>query len=580
MSMQPSRMRARERPTGKDGRVLEAVVMADTADQRKARGAFFTPEPIARFITEWAVRDASERVMDPSCGEAAFLVQAVERIRSLRSASKDLLPALPVEVDGVEIHEESSRAAREAVRLAGGIGNIRTADFFSTDPDGTYTAVIGNPPFIRFHEFAGESRALSRASALRAGVPLSSLASSWAAFTVHSALYLNRGGRLGLVLPAELLSVNYAAEVRRFLMQSFASVSLVMFTERVFPEAQTEVVLLLADGYREGQSDHASIYQARNAAELTQIAAATRWSPANPAEKWTPSLLSSAALNVYTGLLRDDAFVPLEAWGDTTLGMVSGNNKYFALSPTRAEELGLGSKELLRLSPPGSTHLRGLAMSTRTWRELGVSGSATLLFYPGDIPSDAARAYIDAGEKAGVNTAYKCRARSPWWRVPLVKPADLFLTYMNADTPRLTTNDAKARHLNSVHGVYLKPDVREIGRTHLPVGALTSMSLLGAETVGRAYGGGILKLEPTEADRLPVPSAALLESESGVLDAMRPQMATLLRNKRLLEVAKLMDDALLIGALGMRRGDVKDLREAHADLSNRRSTRARRVATD
>lgn len=578
--MKTNRVSARGDGVRENGRVLEAVVMADTAEIRKARGAFFTPEPIARFITEWAVRSATDRVMEPSCGEAAFLVQAVERIRFLRSASDDPVAALPIEVDGVEIHEESSRAAREVVRIAGGHGNVRTADFFTTDPDGSYTAVIGNPPFIRFHDFGGESRARSRASALRAGVPLSSLASSWAAFAVHSALYLKRGGRLGLVLPAELLSVNYAAEVRRFLMQSFTSVSLVLFTERVFPEAQTDVVLLLADGYQEGQSNHANIFQARNAAELTQIAAATRWSPTNPAEKWTPSLLSSAALSVYTSLVRDDAFVPLEAWGDTTLGMVTGNNKFFALAPARAAELGLGTKELLRLSPPGSSHLRGLAMSLQTWRELGAGGSANLLFYPEDIPSDAARAYIDAGEKAGVHLAYKCRVRSTWWRVPLVKPADLFLTYMNADTPRLTTNDANARHLNSVHGVYLKPDVREIGRKHLPVGALTSMTLLGAETVGRAYGGGILKLEPKEADRLPVPSPALLEAESGVLDAMRPQMATLLRNKRLLEVAELMDKALLIGALGMRRGDVKDLRDAHADLSNRRATRGRRGAAD
>lgn len=57
---------------------------------------------------------------------------------------------------------------------------------------------------------------------------------------------------MGLVLPAELLSVNYAAEVRRFLLQSFERVDLVLFTERVFPDAQEEVLLLLAEGYLQG----------------------------------------------------------------------------------------------------------------------------------------------------------------------------------------------------------------------------------------------------------------------------------------------------------------------------------------
>ena len=36
---------------------------------------------------------------------------------------------------------------------------------------------------------------------------------------------------------------------------------------------------------------------------------------------------------------------------------------------------------------------------------------------------------------------------------------------MNADTPRLTTNTAGVRHLNSVHGVYLRDDLAQLGRT-------------------------------------------------------------------------------------------------------------------
>ena len=95
-----------------------------------------------------------------------------------------------------------------------------------------------------------------------------------------------------------------------------------------------------------------------------------------------------------------------------------------------------------------------------------------------------------------MDDAYKCRVRLPWWRVPLVKPADLLLTYMNADTPRLCTNRKSVYHLNSVHGVYLRKGLRQLGMDLLPLASLNSMTLLGAETVGRAYGGGMLKLEP------------------------------------------------------------------------------------
>lgn len=147
---------------------------------------------------------------------------------------------------------------------------------------------------------------------------------------------------------------------------------------------------------------------------------------------------------------------------------------------------------------------------------------------------------------------------------------------MNADTPRLTTNAAKARHLNSVHGVYLRPAVRKLGASLLPLASLTSMTLVGAETVGRAYGGGMLKLEPREADRLPVPAPALVEAAAKQLAAVRPQVAGLLRGGKLTDAAKLVDDVLLVGELGLSRAQVKVLREAHAELTARRVARGAR----
>lgn len=553
--------------------VLERGLATDTPALRKARGAFFTPDRIAAFIIDWAIRSADDSVLEPSCGEAAFLTHAVRRLRSLRSPDAQA----PV-VDGVDIHTASAERARHLVLQAGGEPRITAEDFFLVEPTPQYSAVVGNPPYIRYQDFTGEARARARRAGLRAGVNLSGLASSWAAFTVHAALMLRKGGRLGLVVPAELLSVNYAGEVRRFLMNRFGRVDLVLFTERVFPEAQEEVVLLLADGFGSGPAGHMTIYQARNAASLDNTLSATTWSPANPADKWTPSLLSDDTLTVYNAL-QAGAFTTLNEWGDTTLGMVTGNNRYFTVSPQRAAELGIARSDLIRLSPPGSSHLRGLTFSDDAWRTLGKRGSASYLFRPSDNPSPGALAYIEAGQTAGVDQAYKCRVRKIWWQVPLVRPADLFLTYMNADTPRITTNDAKVRHLNSVHGIYLHHDTRVLGRDLLPLASLTSMTLVGAETVGRAYGGGMLKIEPREADRLPVPSPEVVEAARDQLMAVRPQLGSHLRSGKLVEAAKLVDDVLLVGQLGISRSEVKGLRDTYSELSARRTSRGHRVDT-
>jgi hypothetical protein len=90
---------------------------------------------------------------------------------------------------------------------------------------------------------------------------------------------------LGFVLPAELLSANYAAAVRRFLFENFTSVELVMFEERVFAEAETEAVLLLASGFGQGSATSAQIRQVRHAGELEVLPAAMTWTPADPAQK-------------------------------------------------------------------------------------------------------------------------------------------------------------------------------------------------------------------------------------------------------------------------------------------------------
>ncbi|MCA7900552.1 N-6 DNA methylase [Burkholderia cepacia] len=548
---------------------VHAIDPNDTPALRKERGAFFTPDEITRFVTEWAIREPADRVLEPSAGDAAFLVAAVARLREL-SVDVDALPT----VDGVEIHAHSARVAQQRVREAGGKAHIRHSDFFTVTPDPVYDTVIGNPPYIRYQDFSGESRARSREAALRGGVSLTGLASSWAAFTIHSAMFLKQGGRLGLVLPAELLSVNYAAPVRRFLFNRFRDVQLVLFDEQVFPEAEADVVLLLADGYLEGPAHHATIRQSKNAADLASLGAGQIWRPADPAAKWTSSLIDPKAIEPLHELLQRGLFTCLETWGDTTLGIVTGNNKYFTLSPERVKELGLSRKELLRLSPPGSSHLRGLALSKAMLTKLGHEGHATYLFYPTDPPSAEAKAYIEDGHRTGVDTAYKCRVRKTWYQVPLVPAADLLLTCMNADTPRLTANDAGARHLNSVHGVYLEDNYRELGHELLPLASLNSVTLLHAEIVGRAYGGGILKIEPKEADAWAMPSPTLILGRAASLRTVKQQVTDLLSEGKLLDAVEIVDRVILTGCGDLSAKQIKQIRRARAELAHRRTARA------
>lgn len=68
---------------------------------QKARGAFFTPSQISKFLTDWAIRSASDTVLEPSCGDAAFLIPAAGRLVGLGTEN------LAAQLHGIEIHDNS-----------------------------------------------------------------------------------------------------------------------------------------------------------------------------------------------------------------------------------------------------------------------------------------------------------------------------------------------------------------------------------------------------------------------------------------------------------------------------------------
>lgn len=537
----------------------------DTGELRKARGAFFTPPEIAAYLCEWAVRAPGDVVFEPSCGEASFLLAAGRRLRDLGANPAQWCEQL----NGVEIFEASASNAEALVRAAGFDADITVGDFFEYQPRVVYDAIVGNPPFVRYQSFSGVARAKSLEAALAQGVRLSGLASSWAAFVVKASHHLTPVGRLALVLPAELLSVGYAQEVRRFLLRRFGRVRLIMFEERVFPGVLEEVVLLLAEGA--GGASCIEVHQTRDVGSLASVET-TEWVSHTPSgDKWTPALVAEGAFATYQQLVERE-FEPLKSWGRAYLGAVTGSNQFFSLTRAKVGRLGLSERDLVRISPPGTRHLRGVCFTDDAWATLAGEGAQCFLFYPKDNPSAAALQYIMAGEDEGVSVAYKCRVRSPWWRVPLVEIPDLFLTYMNHDRPRLVTNAARANILNSVYGVRLSDDRQKIGHDILPVACLNSITLMGAEIIGRSYGGGLLKMEPREADNLPLPSVDRIREMEGGLRNLRPQLNQALRGG---DVAKAVEAVDKIVLADVPEGDLKALRLAREMLFQRRRARGK-----
>ncbi len=536
------------------------------------RGAYFTPPTIAAFLANWAIRDQSCRVLDPTCGEAVFLLAAGRRLRQLGVDDVEL----DARVHGIDLHKpslDSSLAHLEAEDLdahllARDIFEVPTPDQYGS-PIPFMDAVIGNPPFVRYQSHRGDVRKRSAEAALRQGVRLTGLASSWASILVHSSGFLKPDGRLAMVLPAELLTVNYAEPIRQWLKSRFSGVTLVMFERLQFNDALEKVVLLLAHG--NGGCDSFQLQYVQDASELQDLQFGDAVSVMPRFEgKWTDLLMPMNERRLYRDVV-DRAFQPLQHYGTIALGTVTGSNEYFAIRESKRVEYGLTEKNLVRICPPGTRHLRGLSFTTGDWKRLLVSDERVWLLNPesGDRSRGLAR-YIAKGEEEGVSMAYKCQVRSPWWKPPVTPAPDLFFTYMSHRYPRLIANSSRSFFLNSMHGLSLHEKSNTTVRSALPLLMFNSVTMLGAEIEGRSYGGGILKLEPREASILPLPKDEELARAWVILKSERGALNRQLQSGLWTNVVAKVDDVLLRQVVGLSQSDVSTVHSAARNLRARR----------
>ncbi|OBJ83187.1 class I SAM-dependent methyltransferase [Mycobacterium sp. 1245852.3] len=521
---------------------------AATAD--KLRGGYYTPAPVARFLAGW-VREAGPRIVEPSCGDGAILRE---------------LAGMSDEVRGVElIAGEAAKSRRFAP-----VDNASLFGWLATAEPGGWDGVAGNPPYIRFGNWPAPQRDPALEVMRREGLRPTRLTNAWVPFVVASTVLVRDGGRVGLVLPAELLQVTYAAQLREFLLSRFREITLLTFERLVFDGILQEVVLfcgVVGPGPARIRTVHL-----RDADALARADLDAEWAPAllHENEKWTKYFLDPAAIGLLRELKGSGALSKLGSFAEVDVGIVTGRNAFFTFTDARAGELGLRPHCVPVVSR--SAQLSGLIYDTDCRISDVAAGHRSWLLNAPPEPADAAlSAHIRAGEAAGVHRGYKCSIRKPWWRTPSPWQPDLFLLRQIHRAPRLTVNAAAATSTDTVHRVRLTAgsDV-PVDPAALAAVFHNSATFAFAEILGRSYGGGVLELEPREAEQLPIPPPALADA------GLACDVDLLLKANEIDKALDVVDRRVLIDGLGLPAEVVAGCRAAWASLRDRRNRRGSR----
>lgn len=529
----------------------------------KMRGGFNTPDPLARFLVDWAVRSPHDRCIDPSSGDAIFLQEAIYKLQHFGANISSAVG----QVMGVEIDQPTARQSRRKLaRAFDQSPKILAKGFFEVLPTleaESLDVYCGNPPFLRYRNFDKVERELALGFMKNQGFSASKLTNAWVPFLVAGFHLLKPKGRLAMVMPAELLQVSYAADIREYLINKFGFIYVVSFSRLVFTDVQQEVVLLMGT---KGEGQGMRLVEVNDASDLESIprrAMPPQIPIQNSKEKWTQYFLSDDQRSLMRKALDRPRIRKFGEIASVDVGVVTGLNDFFILTRELASKLE--AEPHLQAVVARTMNLKGATFSKADWESNSAQGQPAYLLSVNQLQefSEALNSYLKRGKDAKVDENYKLSIRDPWYVVPSVWVPDAFMFRQIGTFARMVINGAEATCTDTIHRV--KFNNKKRGKT-ITASFHNSITLAFGEIFGRSYGGGVLELMPTEAEKLPIPD---VDNSNGLLS----EVDKLLRDGQHEEAVALVDKRVLQEDLGFRASEIELFRKARNDLSRRRKTR-------
>jgi len=524
----------------------------------KLRGGFYTPEPIAEFIIRWSINGSKDfDILEPSCGDGVFLKQIKKQYSKYNS------------ITAIELNEVEAEKA-DAIEMDN--KQVFNDDFhtYCNNTFQRFDLIIGNPPYIRYQFFDAMQQVEAENIFIRAGLKYSKLTNAWVSFVVGSTQLLkNKGGKIGFVLPAEVLQVSYAKQLRNFIAQIYNKISIISFKKLIFPNIQQEVVLLLCE--KNNAYDHKIEHiELRDASELKTLDIAKLRSPKKQIDfksnKWTFYFLEQEEINFLENIAKKRSISTIVEYAKVEVGITTGSNDFFTVPFSTVIEYGL--QDYARRMVGRSVQVNSVIFTEKDWiKNKHSKAKAHLLVFPNMkelIKKNGAMKYISLGESKEIHKGYKCGVRDEWFIVPSLKISDALFIRRNNLYPRLIINKARAYTTDTMHRVF--------PHTNTDIEAFTasyynSLSLAFTEVCGRSHGGGVLELMPNEAESVLLPyhtaNASLL-----------PEIDKQIRNKTGIdEILKITNQVILKEHYGLTNKEIELAHRIWKKLSARRLNR-------
>ena len=541
------------------------MILREESSEQKLRGAYYTPFKLAEKMVDFFKEDLSiQTILEPSCGDGVF-VDALLAADALNEHTS---------VTAVEI--ETKEAEKLRGKLNGNsqiqVFNKDFFEFYHENKDSQkYDLILGNPPYIRY-QYLSDTQRQEMAEILTAhGMKSNKLINAWVGFMVACVHMLTEEGKIAFVIPAEILQVAYAEDLRLFLSNALSKITLLTFEELVFPGIEQEVVVFIGE---KGSSEKGiKIVEIPNLDNLEQLDLNDndfqRLSHVH--EKWTRYFTTVEENQLISSFREDRRFQKLSDTGIINIGITTGNNKYFSVNQTTVDAFDLNG--IVRPLIGRSSHAHSIYFYEQDWKVNVEQGKAAYLVdfpeKPVEEYSQGQRDYIALGEKNGEHTGYKCQIRDRWYQVPSIWVPDAFFLRRNNLYPKFVLNCCHAVSTDTMHRIKFHEGIEP---ERIILSYYNSISFAFTEICGRSYGGGVLEILPGEVGNILVPILDEVPIEK-IRETLEKVDCTVRKRDDIEDALDLVDQEILVSYLQVDADDCAAARRVWKKMQNRRLRR-------
>ncbi len=514
--------------------------LKEESSQRKLRGAYYTPLPLANRMVELLKGEKITHVLEPSCGDGVFL-DAICKEGMMKNISS--FTAIEIDKGEADLLKEKYSNNKTV--------EILNKDFFDyyheMHKEKSFDLIVGNPPYIRYQYLDEKQRELMAKILTSHGMKANKLINAWVGFIVACVQMLSEHGRIAFVIPAEILQVAYAEDLRLFLSNVLSSITLITFEELVFPDIEQEIVVLI--GEKGEQEKGIRIIELNNLDDLEKVdIQKIRFQKLQHVhEKWTKYFTSKEENELVKQIREDNRFQKLADVALINIGITTGNNKYFSVNKTIVDKYDLHA--VVRPLIGRSSHAHSVYFKEEDWKSnVDKNKAAFLIDFPetsyAEYPKKHKK-YIKQGEKNKENTGYKCKIRERWYRIPSIWVPDAFFLRRNNLYPKFVLNCCNAVSTDTMHRIKFN-DGQEAEKIVLSY--YNSISFAFTELCGRSYGGGVLEILPGEMGNIIVPKLDAISKD--IIHETLQKVDEIVRSKDDIEKAlDIVDNEILVARL-------------------------------